>query len=456
MSCLIAFASLTSAAQGETIQMREDFSSDPGWQGINNVPAPSSGVTKVQDFGYSATSHASETPGEIGGRILRSLTPATYLKPVSIKALNDSFAASGRFSVTQSSGGSGVLIGWFNHASRGWRTPNSLALCIEGESGKFRLFFEYGTRHWKTGGGDTFKGRYQTTKTPMHAAESPAGTEIPHFNIRTAPASEPVDLLPGPHLFVDEYLIAKSENLKRTIHPPQRYEGNPILGVEQGTTQPYVSVIRDPDTKRYRMWYNRDIGPGCTVAYAESDDAIHWRTPSLGIFGDDNRLFPVAYGAAVLDEGPAFADKSRRFKLAWWDRAKPGMNVAFSPDGLHWTAWESNPVLEDLGEEKFIGDPRRSYGVSDIIDVYWDPIRKHYGAFLKSPAVPSDGLAGGARGFIPAAAGHGEPQRRFRALETAVAGRDARTAGSRSPRILLGRGHNCPRQATDRIRTHAS
>lgn len=169
--CSMAAICLTCGAQVQTIQIHQDFASDPGWQGVNNSPALSSGVTKVQDFGYSATRHASEAAGELGGQISRSLIPASYLKPISVRTLDDPLTASGRFSVTQSTGGSGMLFGWFNHASRGWRTPNSLAFRIDGDSGKFRVFFEYGTQHWKTGGGETFEGPYQTTKTPMYRAD---------------------------------------------------------------------------------------------------------------------------------------------------------------------------------------------------------------------------------------------------------------------------------------------
>ena len=72
---------------------------------------------------------------------------------------------------------------------------------------------------------------------------------IPSYNMRTLPSTEPVDMCPGPHLFVDDYLIAESENLIRTTHPPERVFDKPILGWQEGTTQPYLTVIRDPVTK---------------------------------------------------------------------------------------------------------------------------------------------------------------------------------------------------------------
>ncbi len=165
--CSLLAAFIAVIASAATIQLHQDFSFDPCWEGINNLPGLSIGVDTVQDFGYSATHFASNAVGEIGGRVSRSLVPASYLKPVGTKTLNDAFSASGRLAVPKCVSGSGVLVGWFNHDSRGWRTPNSLAFRIDTEPNKFRVFFEYGTQHWKTGGGATFEGPYQTTKTPL-------------------------------------------------------------------------------------------------------------------------------------------------------------------------------------------------------------------------------------------------------------------------------------------------
>ncbi|MCC6698523.1 MAG: hypothetical protein IT365_23070 [Candidatus Hydrogenedentes bacterium] len=165
-SCLFV-AALAQAADLPVL----DFSSDPQWEGRNNVPGPDVGRDVTQDFGWSATDFCGKGKGEIGGQLFRSLTPSYYAMPIAQKTLGDHLSVSGTFAVTHSEGGSGILIGWFNSASRGWRTPNSLAMRIDGESGKFRIFFEYGTRHWMTGSGQTFEGIYQTTKTPMFVAD---------------------------------------------------------------------------------------------------------------------------------------------------------------------------------------------------------------------------------------------------------------------------------------------
>lgn len=181
-STLIAFVlilrtvSCESWALPEPHLSHEDFAEDPGWEGHNNLPSPDDCVTTEQDFGYTVTNHAGGETGEIGGKIGRSLQPSSYAVPIAVKTLEDKLEASGKFAVTDSRAGSGMLFGWFNSSSRGWRTPNSLAFRIDGEGDKFRVFFEYGTQTWKTGGGRTFEGRYQVTKTPMHPADGTVHT----------------------------------------------------------------------------------------------------------------------------------------------------------------------------------------------------------------------------------------------------------------------------------------
>ena len=144
-----------------------DFATDPHWEGYRNrllpVPMP---ITR-QDFGWHATQRAGgKAPGEIGGWIQRSITPASFAKVIPTRTLKDRLSASGKFTVSRDQGGSGILLGWFHESSRGWRTPNSLAFRIDGNGGKYWVFYEYGTRGWLTGGGGCFEGdRYQTTAT---------------------------------------------------------------------------------------------------------------------------------------------------------------------------------------------------------------------------------------------------------------------------------------------------
>ncbi|MCB9781344.1 MAG: hypothetical protein H6751_00050 [Candidatus Omnitrophica bacterium] len=163
----------------------EDFAKDPHWDAVNNRIDPKNAKTVVQDFGYSKTNHAGgESPGEIGGRITRSLTKASYAKKIEEKTLEDKLSASGQFAVPAAEGGSAMLFGWFNSDSDGWRTPNSLAFRLDGNGGKYWVFFEYGTQAYGTGGGDTFEGeRYQTTSTPP----TPSGDKVHHWELSYDP-----------------------------------------------------------------------------------------------------------------------------------------------------------------------------------------------------------------------------------------------------------------------------
>lgn len=211
-----------------------------------------------------------------------------------------------------------------------------------------------------------------------------------------------VPLLPGPQLFVDDYLILEQEGLTRTTHSPKRLP-KPVVGHEMGAWQPFMTVLRDPDRNLFRMWYNAyakspGVPEGNYIAYAESADGVSWRAPSPGVVGNTNLVVPAlrGYGVSVVDDGPRFADPSRRYKLAWWGRKNPdndddsGIYVAFSPDGIRWTPHEGNPVLSSHHEE---ADPRHSIGAGDIVDAFHDPLTGRYAMFVKSFAVPEDGWA---------------------------------------------------------------
>src|SRR3954454_2089005 len=73
-----------------------------------------------------------------------------------------------------------------------------------------------------------------------------------------AVSAEPIHALEignGPQLFLDDYLIESRHGLKRQVQSPQRF-GAPVLNSKTfGTTQPYLTVLRD-ERIRFRMFYN--------------------------------------------------------------------------------------------------------------------------------------------------------------------------------------------------------
>ena len=205
-----------------------------------------------------------------------------------------------------------------------------------------------------------------------------------------AGGSEPLSIGRDPQLFLDDFMVAQREDLRRVMHRPRRL-ADPVLDYASfATTQPYVSVVYDAGMQRYRLWYNN----GSNVAHADSADGIHW----------ENRRtvweLPRAYGCSLLDDGHRAADPARRYKMANWQatRAKEqtpnddsGMYVAFSPDGLRWTPRET-PVrsMWVAGYGRYV-----EHHVADIIDVYYDPIRGQYAAAVKQWAVRDEFQPGG-------------------------------------------------------------
>ena len=67
-----------------------------------------------------------------------------------------------------------------------------------------------------------------------------------------------ITLRPGPHLFLDEYLIESSQNLTRQVQAPARDSKgtSPIItGKEDRCFQPYFTVSVSPETGKFRIWY---------------------------------------------------------------------------------------------------------------------------------------------------------------------------------------------------------
>ncbi len=114
--------------------------------------------------------------------------------------------------------------------------------------------------------------------------------------------------------------------------------------------------------KQTERWKHRLV-PG-PLAYAESDDGLHWEKPILGqlLFkgSRDNNAFdlPSALTAApcvIRDDGDS--DPTRRYKLVFWTQYDPyelpTMRTAVSPDGLRWTADEGPPIAANLEHASF-------------------------------------------------------------------------------------------------------
>lgn len=180
-------------------------------------------------------------------------------------------------------------------------------------------------------------------------------------------AATPAEPLPtghGPHLLIDDYYVASQEGIRRVVQEPARLPQPVVTAAEDRCFQPYMTVLRDPGTKRFRIWYgvpeNEDQSH---LGYMESNDAIHWQRPHR-VLKDPSR---VQFGMSVIDEGPDFADKARRFKWGFWNAG--GLQVACSPEGLNWTMLARGVVLKHD---------------HDINCIFHDPVRKRYIAMVST------------------------------------------------------------------------
>lgn len=192
-------------------------------------------------------------------------------------------------------------------------------------------------------------------------------------------------------LFLDDLLIARREHLERVQGQPEKWKGNPVLKREKpwevSRCELYGSAIWNPERDRLEMFYSATRQPyDAKLALAvSSDQGQSWTRPALDVFPwegqPSNIVWPGRYwthGPCVLFD-PHDKDASRRYKLfltaAPLDPTKvnegpKGIDAAFSPDGIHWTASKGNPVIAG-----FNSDTGNS--------VIWDAERKLYRAYVR-------------------------------------------------------------------------
>lgn len=202
-------------------------------------------------------------------------------------------------------------------------------------------------------------------------------------------ADAPIALNGTRQLFLDDYLIAESENVTRQIHPVEKHPGNPVLRAtepwENEVAIVYGSVLREGD--KYRVWYHA----AGNVGYAESDDGVTWTKPRLGVVHVDSQdtNLVIRRGAAEGEPGgiPYFyevfgvhrddadPDPTRRYKMGFLSLQRDyrgpsedpfhrgqrrGLGVAASPDGVHWKlvdSWATEAICD--GGTHWTFDPVR-------------------------------------------------------------------------------------------------
>jgi hypothetical protein len=131
----------------------ERFDRDPGWDSYHNRSTAFEPRNIRQDFGYSATRNAGGSEaGEIGGLVTPAAEPAFYAKKIPVSTFDSPLSASGVLACPGEQPFH-ALIGFFNGDSLNeWRTPNSIAIRINGRGPMFYTYVEYATSRWRAGG----------------------------------------------------------------------------------------------------------------------------------------------------------------------------------------------------------------------------------------------------------------------------------------------------------------
>lgn len=176
------------------------------------------------------------------------------------------------------------------------------------------------------------------------------------------PPEAPIPVTDRKQLFIDRRFIAAADQVTLTMNPPQK------LGIvlhsagEPWELGPggFFRVIEDGG--RFKMYYGAFTRAGQSLAYAESDDGIHWTKPPLGIVEVDgskaNNLIYAdnAIDATIMVDPRAVPEQ--RYKLfrsrVSRDRAVAGVYASTSADGLHFT--EAGRVFPMWPETGLIAD----------------------------------------------------------------------------------------------------
>src|SRR3954452_20799521 len=141
---------------GQLIQVRQDFSRDPGWDHYQNRIVGTEMPAVVQDFGWSRTNYTGGGQGEIGGRVENSRVQAYYALPLGRPlTFDDELSASGKL-VLRYIGLRGVgYVGFFNSRRHTWRVWNSMAFRLWEEDGLGQVMFDWMSADWQARGSET-------------------------------------------------------------------------------------------------------------------------------------------------------------------------------------------------------------------------------------------------------------------------------------------------------------
>jgi hypothetical protein len=195
----------------------------------------------------------------------------------------------------------------------------------------------------------------------------------------------PVDIGTRRELLADGHLVDRLRGSARLVlHHPTPGE---IVMVHdapwEGNTCAYHTIFRDGG--RVRMFYrgsqgdpeSSEQGHRPVTCYAESDDGVHWRKPSLNLVAfrgstDTNILWEGvgSHNFTPFKDSNPDADPQARYKAVGGLRRDGGLFAFASADGIHWRRLGEGPII--------------TAGTFDSQNVaFWDAARSTYRAYVR-------------------------------------------------------------------------
>jgi hypothetical protein len=199
-------------------------------------------------------------------------------------------------------------------------------------------------------------------------------------------ASLPVQVGSAKRLLWDESLLDKAEGIRFEQHRPHRTGERNLVGDrpwESWQIGGMSSLLHDKG--KFRLWYGVSHGirhgEEYAIAYAESDDGIHWTKPDLGLVdyeGSRQNNLVVGYSSVI---GQVFVDPNAKpgetYKMLCAiyptqdSDPKRYLTVLHSTDGLAW----SKPELDVVRAGEFALDTQSQ--------AFWDRDRNRYVLFTR-------------------------------------------------------------------------
>jgi hypothetical protein len=199
-------------------------------------------------------------------------------------------------------------------------------------------------------------------------------------------------------LFIDDTNIENLDGVVKGVVPAKKVSQGPLIKKDRAWEEEwligsYINVLYDDEEKIFKMWYG--VGRKLSeargeeadgLAYAVSQDGIHWEKPVLNLVEDggskeNNLVFPIlrwGAGTGVMKD-PIETDPAKRYKMLFMfqsgDMIFAGITqpvcVAYSADGIHWNVPKGwlNPVI-----------PR---GSDTQLVAYWDAKIHRYVVYLR-------------------------------------------------------------------------